>query len=942
MPPPCPPGPVAASHGARARRQQRGARFWLAALCLLAGVSVDARAADTWTTPFPGVRLLKRVTSTPWRIFALEVDLCARGVSTRATKSTEKKRTTSSFRNLVDAQAAINGDFFSYTDYNPSGLAMGDGTVWHNDNSSRGYVALGSDRSIIALQEPVLGDPSAWMKEAVGGYPILVKDGQTLTSFPIAPSHCPERHPRTVVGLTRDRQKLLLVIVDGRTDLSVGMTCKELSPLMVELGAWTALNLDGGGSSALSLEGVGAVNDPSDGSERVVSNHLAVFADGSGAPASCDLWMDQVIVEAGLLDEGQFTDVNGDGRADLCARASAGFRCYVASGTGFSTSGWPIADLSDAAGFDVESRFATIRMADVTGDGLADVCARSASGVSCWPSTGTGFGAALTGPGWSDASGWSQPQYFSTIRLADVTGDGAADVCARAGAGIQCKSLTAGSALLNGPAWSDAAGWAEPHRHGSIRFADISGDGRADVCGLGASGLVCSLSTGSGFGPELAGPAWSGLSDVAYWGSFRMPDLNNDGRADACVRLASGVACALSTGSGFGPVFAGPGFTDDSGWSDLANATSLRFGDLDGDGDADLCARANIGVSCFPYVGSAFGAKIVGPAFAESDGWDDFRHYSSLKLADINGDGRADICGREPAGVTCALSQGDAFAPLVPVGMLADASGWAATAYGSTLRLGGVSCPSAADLCDGVDDDCDGDTDEDATSTATSCGAGSCAGSGALVCVDGVVTDTCSPKPNGAGCDDGDPCTTGESCNAGGCANGAAKSCSDGDPCTADSCEPGVGCVYEPLSGCPAEDVSGPPPDEPDVTATPDTNLAPDVGTAAHDTTGDPDAGVAWPDSHDPEPPGRVAEPAEGGAPDAGPWFTAPDSADPIERPGFDTQDPGDLSVRTEVIPGGGGCSMDSAVVGAPPHSVLVLLAAAIGGLFRLGRRRQR
>ena len=84
---------------------------WSAVLACFC-VAAPCSAADTWTTPFPGVRLLKRVTTTPWRIFALEVDLCARGVATRATKSTEKKLTTSAFRALVAAEAAINGDFF--------------------------------------------------------------------------------------------------------------------------------------------------------------------------------------------------------------------------------------------------------------------------------------------------------------------------------------------------------------------------------------------------------------------------------------------------------------------------------------------------------------------------------------------------------------------------------------------------------------------------------------------------------------------------------------------------------------------------------------------------------------------------------------------------------------------------------------------------------------
>jgi len=79
-------------------------------LCL---VAATAGASDTWTTPFTGVRYLYRTTSKPWRIHAMVVDLCAAGVKVRATASSERKRTTSSFGSLVGAHAAINGDFFS-------------------------------------------------------------------------------------------------------------------------------------------------------------------------------------------------------------------------------------------------------------------------------------------------------------------------------------------------------------------------------------------------------------------------------------------------------------------------------------------------------------------------------------------------------------------------------------------------------------------------------------------------------------------------------------------------------------------------------------------------------------------------------------------------------------------------------------------------------------
>src|SRR5687767_3960482 len=83
--------------------------------------AADARAGDTWTTPHPGIRHLFRTTSKPLRMHALVVDLCTPGVGLRATASDERKRTPSSFGKLVKAEAAINGDFFSYATYATSG-----------------------------------------------------------------------------------------------------------------------------------------------------------------------------------------------------------------------------------------------------------------------------------------------------------------------------------------------------------------------------------------------------------------------------------------------------------------------------------------------------------------------------------------------------------------------------------------------------------------------------------------------------------------------------------------------------------------------------------------------------------------------------------------------------------------------------------------------------
>lgn len=263
-------------------------RRWVVLAALILVAPASARAADTWTTPYDGVKRLLRTTATPNRIHALVVDLSVPGVRFESTTSAQRKRTPSAFAKLISAQAAINGDFFSYTDYSTSGLAAGGGVAWTDtkDTSSSGTFAFDKDATRVELSNPstVVSFDKTWMRGVVSGHPKILTDGVAQPNG--TSTLCTGRNPRTAVGLSKDLNTVYLVVVDGRSTTSVGMTCTELGTALKDVGAWNALNLDGGGSSAMYVAGVGIVNKPSDGSERVVGNHLALFAPKSGSVGS--------------------------------------------------------------------------------------------------------------------------------------------------------------------------------------------------------------------------------------------------------------------------------------------------------------------------------------------------------------------------------------------------------------------------------------------------------------------------------------------------------------------------------------------------------------------------------------------------------------------------------------------------------------------------------
>ena len=129
--------------------------------------------------------------------------------------------------------------------------------------------------------------------------------------------------------------------------------------------------------------------------------------------------------------DGSHSDVDGDGRADACARSSTGFACLTGSVHGFDRMvRGPAMNDGD---WTAPSVYSTVRTGDVDGDGRADVCARDGDELVCWRASGDGFeDRVLVAPVGAIAPGARAPQ----LALADVDGDGADDVCVRDADGL--------------------------------------------------------------------------------------------------------------------------------------------------------------------------------------------------------------------------------------------------------------------------------------------------------------------------------------------------------------------------------------------------------------------------------------------------------------------------------------------------------------------------
>lgn len=228
---------------------------------------------------YKGVHFKRQALNSPRYhvVHVASVDLNEPGIGLMVTPHNGLGRTTSNFLDAYHVQMAVNGDeWLSWS--NPKGLAVSDGIV---------YSAASSEPSIYISRDNKVqfgGDPPASIWNAISGSHTLVTRGQMSSKLRRCSKpevYCQYRAPRTSIGITADN-KLILIVVQGPSDsLRNALTLREMAELNLKFGAVEAINMDGGGSSAMAVDNYGrprVVNSPSGGSERAVSNHLGVIA----------------------------------------------------------------------------------------------------------------------------------------------------------------------------------------------------------------------------------------------------------------------------------------------------------------------------------------------------------------------------------------------------------------------------------------------------------------------------------------------------------------------------------------------------------------------------------------------------------------------------------------------------------------------------------------
>ena len=330
-----------------------------------------------------------------------------------------------------------------------------------------------------------------------------------------------------------------------------------------------------------------------------------------------------------------YGDINGDGKQDMCYRADNGINCYLGPDLQQHHHLAVCANNSNQLCDD----YLSIRLMDVDVDGKDDLVlydqAASTPVGSAYPGSGV-YVYEFNAPG---VNGFGQASHFSTA----------------------CHQ-------------SRSTYFDEGCRVQSLRFPDLNGDARPDMCFLqvhNASGpvrrdLQCAYNTGHGWGE-----AFSALPDLCNYSiqvvetrecieSLRFVDTNADGRSELMARARNAVGQdrrAMRYSYDLATHQFSPGVEQhqlfDAVWD------NAHFPDLNADGLVDICALTNAGVEC--YFNDGLGNwvdKLTSPVCSlgyASDSLDSgcngIDNYQTLQYVDVNGDGDSELVFRSDQGL---------------------------------------------------------------------------------------------------------------------------------------------------------------------------------------------------------------------------------------------------------------------------------------------------
>jgi len=348
----------------------------------------------------------------------------------------------------------------------------------------------------------------------------------------------------------------------------------------------------------------------------------------------------------------QTADIDDDGREELLGRGASGMEVYEFNGTLWLPMG-SAGPFPDQQGWYEPQYYATIQTANLDGVGPDELLGRGAAGIVVYRfANGHWTPVAANGP-LTDQHGWTEPQYYLTIQTADLDGDGREELLARGAFGMAVFRFVNSqwtSAALTGPL-TDAQGWNQAQYYSTIQTADLDGDGREELLARGAFGMaVFRFANGSWTPVTLVGPFTDeqGWDQQQYYSTIQTADIDGDGRDELLGRGASGMAVYRFAFGQWVPIAPTGPFRDATGWDTPYYYMSIMAADVDGDGEEEILGRAQLGllVHDFDTASNAWELAADGGPFAVTSAVPSGT-LARILAADIDGDGRKELISHE-------------------------------------------------------------------------------------------------------------------------------------------------------------------------------------------------------------------------------------------------------------------------------------------------------
>jgi hypothetical protein len=369
-------------------------------------------------------------------------------------------------------------------------------------------------------------------------------------------------------------------------------------------------------------------------------NTVTVYMNNGDGSFATGLYYDNNGDQWQMINDGAIADMNGDGKADIVAINENSSDITVFLGNGDGT--FAVTPMRyDVGGY----AWNVPLVADFNGDGLMDVV-ESDDAYNLVYLQGYGEGTFKAAPTYSLPNTFNDRAYTYSVATGDFNGDGIPDVVVgqdgnNGSTGISVYLGKGDGTFLPGASFGPSTDM------GELAVADFNGDGKLDVAAIDWQNQVIQIFLGNGDGTfSVAGEFAADTNNEPGANDLVVGDFNKDGKPDLAVSNYDGhVGVLLGNGDGtFAPVISYP-------VADGYSPQAIIAADVNGDGNLDLEVPAYGGdqqPAVFVFLGNSSGNGTFGePNTVLINGWPNY-----IAVGDLNNDGKLDLAVSEVQGLT--------------------------------------------------------------------------------------------------------------------------------------------------------------------------------------------------------------------------------------------------------------------------------------------------